>query len=248
MIKLDTSTNTNLDAALDRILGRETAAPEPKAHKASTPRAPRAPKPQPKWHNRFSRFLSKTVGPFITNRARDLALSAIVLGAFVAVFDGAFYSAAAFSFAGASCYAFALMPDALMVLAGAKSRQVGITDAQFKAARSATRFGLAFSLVTNMIAAVLRNAPWLLELSVTVAGHQVRYVHLVGAVVYHGVVVLILWHAYETISKTRSDRKGRNASSKVDALGALAGVAGAVSKSLGRKGSEAVVPAQRRSK
>jgi hypothetical protein len=254
MIEVDTSTNTNWDAnfeaGLSRLMGRP-AAPEalqPKATPARTPRTPKAPKaPATRWQ-RFTRWTTRTVAPWLNSRARDLALAAIVLAAFVGVFDGARYSATVFSFAGPSIIAFALMPDALMVLAGAKMRQVGITAAQHDAARSAMRFGLAFSLVTNMIAAALRTNPWLLQLTTTVAGHQVHVVASIGAVLYHGVVVMILWHAFETLSKTRSDRKGHKASTVSDPLGALASVATGAVKALGRKASTAKVPAQRAGK
>jgi hypothetical protein len=247
MIKLDTSTNTSFDAALDRLLGRETptAATVPTVKPARAPKAPKAPATR---RQRFGRWCTRTAAPWLNSRARDLALAAIVIAAFVGVFDGARYSATVFSFAGASIYAFALMPDALMILAGAKMRQQGITPTQHDAAKSAMRFGLAFSLVTNMIAALLRTNPWVLQLTVTIAGHQVHIVHSVGSIAYHGVVVMILWHAFETLSKTRADRKGHKASGSVDPLSALAGVATGAAKALQRKGSAGRAPVQRAGK
>lgn len=140
----------------------------------------------------------KAVGTLFTNRSRDLAIGAIVAASFVAVFDGALYSATAFAFVGWSAIAFALMPDALMVVGAAKMREAGITPTQHKAAKRAMHFGLAFSLFTNMVAAFLRYAPkhWITE-----------ELLLIGAIVYHGVVVIILWLAVEALTKTKADRK-----------------------------------------
>jgi len=140
----------------------------------------------------------KAVGRFLTSRSRDIALLAIVGGAFVAVFDGSLYSAMTFSFVGLSAIAFAVMPDALMVLSAAKMRQVGITAAQWHTAKRWMRISLMFSLVTNMIAAFLRNAPeaWITPTLL-----------LVGAIVYHGMVVVFLWGATEVLTKARADRK-----------------------------------------
>lgn len=135
---------------------------------------------------------------FLTTRSRDLALMAIVAGAFVAVYDGSLYSATKFSFIGASAVAFAIMPDALMVLAAAKMRQVGITAAQWMTAHRWMKIALAFSLATNMIAAFLRNCPpeWIN-----------KYVLLAGAVAYHGMIVVFLKGAVDVLTKTRADRK-----------------------------------------
>lgn len=140
----------------------------------------------------------RAVGTFLTSRSRDLAITAIVLGAFVAVFDGSLYSARAFAFTGVSAIAFAIMPDALMVLAAAKMRQVGITATQHRTAKRAMHVSLVFSLVTNMIAAFLRYAP---ENLIT------DELLLTGAIAYHGMIVIFLWLAVETLTKTRADRK-----------------------------------------
>ena len=256
MIKLDTSTNTNLDAALDRILGR-VEAPEALQPKEKRVRAPKTPEQiaaakaakealqakaieaaKPTWKQRLANFIS--------NRFRDVALACIVVAAFVAVFDGSFYSATVFSFIGGSAYAFAVMPDALMVLSAAKMREQGITPTQHDAARKAMRFGLGFSLVTNMIAAALRNLPELAHWTVYAGPFTVKPVIFVGAVVYHGVVVLILKHAVETLTKVRADRKGHNASEGLNPVGLLANVAKQLPNVKGRKGSGDVVPTARR--
>lgn len=241
MIKLDTSTNTSWSDALDS-LGIPMQAPEALQPKAKAPREPKPKTPEQlkaveaaaKAKRRNARW--SKVGNFLTSRGRDLALAAIVLAAFVGVFDGALYSATVFSFHSTSAIAFALMPDALMVLTAAKMRQVGITDAQHRTAKHAMRFGLLFSLLTNMIAALLRSMPELLAIKAVV---------VTGSVAYHGVVVLILWFAVETLTKVRVDRKGRKASGGTDALGVLASVATGAAKSLGRKASSGKVPAQR---
>lgn len=137
-------------------------------------------------------------GDFLTRRSRDLALMAIVAGAFIAVFDGSLYSARTFSFIGWSAVAFAIMPDALMVLSAAKMRQVGITRAQWLTAHRWMKIALGFSLLTNMIAAFLRNCPpeWINS-----------FVLLAGAVAYHGMIVVFLKGAVDVLTKTREDRK-----------------------------------------
>lgn len=144
------------------------------------------------------RAMWRTVGQWLNSRSRDLAMIAIVLGAFVAVFDGSLYSARAFAFTGLSAIAFAIMPDALMVLAAAKMRQVGITAAQHTAAKRAMHVSLAFSLLTNMVAAFLRYAP---------AEWITPELLLIGAIAYHGMIVIFLWLAVEALTKTRADRK-----------------------------------------
>lgn len=168
-----------------------------------TPTSKPSPTTRPKSAAQRRRAIWRAVGAFLTGRSRDLALMAIVLGAFVAVFDGSLYSATTFSFHGWSAVAFAIMPDALMVLSAAKMRQTGISAAQHATARLSMRIGLVFSLVTNMIAAFLRNSP---EAWITPA------VLLVGAIAYHGMVVVFLWRAVETLTKVRADRKGAKAS------------------------------------
>jgi hypothetical protein len=144
----------------------------------------------------------KAVGDFLNNRSRDLALTAIVLAAFVAVFEGSLYSAREFAFTGWSAYAFAVMPDALMVLSAAKMRQTGISAAQHHTAKVSMYYGLVFSLLTNMIAAFLKYAP---------QGWVTPIMLLTGAIVYHGVVVIFLWRAVETLTKTRADRRNAKA-------------------------------------
>lgn len=254
-IVIDT-TPRSWDDALAALTPVAPEALQPKAKRVRTPKTPeqlQAAKERkealrakaieaakPTWKQRLVAF--------VTSRARDLALAAIVVGAFVAVFDGSFYSATAFSFMGWSAYAFAVMPDALMVLSAAKMREQGITPTQTDAAREAMRFGLWFSLVTNMIAAALRNLPALTEWTVVAGPFTVRPVVFVGSVVYHGVVVLILKHAVETLTKVRADRKGHNGSGSVNPIDLLVNVAKAAPKALGRKGSGAVVPAQRTAK
>jgi hypothetical protein len=144
----------------------------------------------------------RAIGNFLNNRSRDLALCAIVIAAFVAVFDGSLYSATHFAFSGWSAYAFAVMPDALMVLSAAKMRQTGISAAQHHSAKVSMYYGLVFSLFTNMIAAFLKYAPpsWITPMLL-----------LTGAIAYHGVVVIFLWRAVETLTKTRADRKDAKA-------------------------------------
>lgn len=264
MFKIDTTpTSFDVDswnAKLDQLTG--PTQPKPKAPKASkTPEQREADRlaakerrealqakaiqdaaaaAKPTWRQRL--------GDFVTRRFRDLALACIVLAAFVGVYDGSFYSATAFSFMGWSAYAFAAMPDALMVLSAAKMREQGITPTQHDAARKAMRFGLLFSLATNMIAAALRQAPAVLQWTISVGTIDIRPVAFIGAVVYHGVVVLILKHAVEVITKVRADRKGHNGSESMNPIDMLANVAKAVPNLKGRKGSEVVAPAQKRGK
>lgn len=165
---------------------------------------PRTPRPKTRWQ-RFCVGLRK-VGQFLMGRSRDIALLAIVGGAFVAVFDGSLYSATKFSFIGASAIAFALMPDALMVIATAKMRQANIHKEQWLTARRWMRVSLVFSLVTNVNAAFMRNAPELIT---------EEYL-LVGAMIYHGMIVIFLWGAMETLTKVRAERKAAKASTVVE--------------------------------
>lgn len=171
--------------------------PKPNARKASTPAATR-----PRSKAAARRAAWRRVGLWLNSRSRDLALIAIVLGAFVAVFDGSLYSAKAFAFTGVSAIAFAIMPDALMVLSAAKMRQPNITPTQHRAAKRAMHVSLTFSLLTNMIAAFLRYAP----------KHLITdELLLIGAIAYHGMIVIFLWLAVETLTKTRADRKDAKA-------------------------------------
>ena len=129
MIKLDTSTNStwngDFEAGLNRLMGR-TEAPEALAPKASRVRTSKAKTPeqlkaaelrQRKAENAKGRkAIAAKIVEFLSSRARDLALAAIILGTFVAVFQGSLSSATLFGFTGASAIAFAIMPDALMVI------------------------------------------------------------------------------------------------------------------------------------
>lgn len=169
----------------------------------NTPKT-RTPRRKP-WSQRFS-ALCLTVGRFLIGRARDVALVAIVLGAFVAVYDGSLYSATKFSFMSWSAYAFAVMPDALMVICAAKQRQAGISAAQWAVAHRWMQFAFRFSLVTNMIAAFLRGAP--VEWQTTQAW---RFGLLVGMIAYHGIVVLFLKGAVDVLTTVRADRKAKAA-------------------------------------
>ena len=259
---IDTSPRT-WDDALKAITGGNVETPEPVQPKAKRVRTPKTPEQLAAAKERKEALQAKAIeaaaaaakptwrqrlANFITNRFRDLALASIVVAAFVAVFDGSFYSASVFSFLGWSTYAFALMPDALMVLSAAKMREQGITPTQHEAAHKAMRFGLWFSLFTNMIAAALRNLPALATWTVELGPFTMKPVVFVGSVVYHGVVVLILKHAVETLTKVRADRKGHNGSGSMNPIELLANVAKVTPKALGRKGSEVAVPAQRRGK
>lgn len=80
-------------------------------------------------------------------------------------------------------------------------------------------FSLAFSLLSNMIAALHIVSPALFTQGALVT----------GTVAYHGIIVVFLWRAVETSTKTREDAPSAR-----------------IRK--GRKGSGAVVPAQRRGK
>lgn len=175
-----------------------TSTRKPRSSKKATPA--RTPRPKTRWQ-RFSAGLGR-VGNFLMQRSRDIALMAIVGGAFVAVFDGSLYSATAFSFLGVSAIAFALMPDALMVIATAKMRQANIHKEQWLTARRWMRVSLAFSLLTNVNAAFMRNAPEMIT----------KEYLLVGAMIYHGMIVIFLWGAMETLTKVRADRKAAKAS------------------------------------
>lgn len=169
---------------------------KPSTGKKTTARTPRR---RSIWQ-RFCAGLGK-LGGFLMQRSRDIALLAIVGGAFVAVFDGSLYSATKFSFIGVSAIAFALMPDALMVIATAKMRQANIHKEQWFTARRWMRVSLVFSLLTNVNAAFMRNAPEMIT----------KEYLLVGAMIYHGMIVIFLWGAMETLTKVRADRKATKA-------------------------------------
>lgn len=185
----------------------------------------------------------RKVSEGLRNHGRTLALCLIIVAAGIAVFDGALYSATVFGFSTvpymgwipSSATVFALMPDALMVLSAAKMRERNIHPEQWEAARKSMRFGLFFSLFTNMNAAVLHIIPsdaWWLPL----------YINIM-TVIYHGVVVLILWYAVETVTKVRAERKGRGEKPKQDNASQAAKPVGAPRRS-GRKPSVAKESAQ----
>lgn len=227
MIKVDTREN-RLDpvkwfAALDQ-LEPMVEAPKPKAPKAIREPRPKTPE-QIKAAARRDRWrmvgkVLKTVGNFLHNRARDLGLAVIVIGTFVAVFQGSLSSATLFGFTGYAAVAFALMPDALMIISAAKMRGLRVAAVQRREAKISMYFSLAFSLLSNMIAALHIVAPGLFSQGVLVT----------GTVAYHGIIVVFLWRAVETSTKTREDAPSARVIRK------------------GRKGSGTVVPAQRRSK
>lgn len=146
----------------------------------------------------------RKVSNVLRENSITLALALIIVASGIAVFDGALYSATAFGFGTtvwlgfiSAARVFALMPDALMVLSAAKMREKGISPTQRLTARRSMRFGLGFSLFTNMNAAVLKMLPADWE-------YLTWYVRT-GTVVYHAVVVLILWYATETVTKVRED-------------------------------------------
>lgn len=143
------------------------------------------------------RITGRRVWMWITSRSRDLAMALIILVSGVAAFDGAHFSALQFHFVGLFAVAFALLPDALMVLSAAKMRETKVHPEQRRTAQRSMRFGLAFSVVTNMTAAGLRLLP---------EDALIRpYVIIAGTLVYHATVVVILWLATETITKVRQE-------------------------------------------
>lgn len=176
--KIDT-TPRSWDDALKALTAPVAAPVAPVAPEALAPKAP--------WHLRVAEFLS--------SRARDLALILIILGTFVAVFQGSLISATLFGFSGISAVAFALMPDALMIISASKMRGKDVSPVQRREARFSMHFSLAFSLLSNMIAALYVTMPELFTPGALVA----------GAVSYHGVIVVFLWRAVETSTKTRQD-------------------------------------------
>lgn len=200
------------DAGLNRLLGR-TVAPQAIAAPVAEPvmvnrRTVQQPKPKPRkgfWTVALK--VAATVADFLSRRARDLALVLIVVGTGVAVFQGSLTSATLFGFTGWSAIAFALMPDALMVISASKMREKGVSPAQRIEAKRSMYFGLGFSLASNMIAALYITLPELFTTGVLVG----------GAVAYHASTVVFLWRAVETVTKTREDAptvKGRNASKR----------------------------------
>lgn len=226
MIKLDTSANSfDIDAwnaKLDQ-LQLAPVAPKPKAPKAireprpKTPEQIKAAARREKW--RMVGKVLKTIGNFLHNRARDLGLAVIVIGTFVAVFQGSLSSATLFGFTGYAAVAYALMPDALMIISAAKMRGLRVSPVQRREAKISMYFSLAFSLLSNMTAALHIVAPALFTAEVLVT----------GTVAWHGIIVIFLWRAVETSTKTREDAPSTR-----------------IRK--GRKGSGTAVPAQRRGK
>lgn len=134
--------------------------------------------------------------------AMYLAMAVIIGAAGVAVYAGALYSATVFGFHGWSAYSFAALPDALMVVCTALQRRKNIEAAQRQAAQTWMRVGLGFSMLTNMIAALLTAAPGGRFFEQTSTDELwMQWFKLIGTLVYHGVVVLMLWGATETITK-----------------------------------------------
>jgi Glycerate kinase len=136
---------------------------------------------------------------FLVRRAKQLAITTIIIASGIAVFEGSRYSATVFSFHGVSAWMFALMPDALMVYSAARMRERGLTNTAFNVARTWMRRALAFSIFTNMNAALLHimpgQEPWL-----------PTYIKIM-TVIYHGVVVAILWGATEVATRKHADRQ-----------------------------------------
>lgn len=150
----------------------------------------------------------RKIGNFIVSRASDLALALIIGVSGVAAFDGAHYSALRFHFVGWYAVAFALLPDALMVFSAAKMRGLRVHPEQRKAAHRSMRFGLGFSVVTNMIAALLRSVPDIADMVNAYQAHKAWWepaVTVVGTLGYHAVVVVILWLATETATRVRTE-------------------------------------------
>lgn len=216
MIKLDTREN-KLNAA-EWFAALDQLQPMAEAPKAKAPKAIREPRPktpeQIKAAARRDRWRMvgkalKAVGTFLHDRARDLGLAVIVIGTFVAVFQGSLSSATLFGFTGYAAIAYALMPDALMIISAAKMRGLRVSPVQRREAKISMYFSLAFSLLSNMTAALHIVAPELFTAEVLVT----------GTVAWHGIIVIFLWRAVETSTKTREDapsarviRKGRKAS------------------------------------
>ena len=74
-------------------------------------------------------------------------------------------------------------------------RGLHVSPVQRREAKISMYFSLTFSLVSNMIAALHVTMPELFTSSV-LAG---------GSVAYHAIIVLFLWRAVETTTKTRQD-------------------------------------------
>ena len=109
--------------------------------------------PKPKQRNGKSwpvRILDWVLG-----NALYLAMAVIIAAAGIAVYQGALYSAQTFGFHGLGAQAFAALPDALMVVCMGWQRRRGITPEQRLVAQEWMRHALKFSVLTNMISALL---------------------------------------------------------------------------------------------
>lgn len=150
----------------------------------------RAPRTVP-WYVKAARFLVR--------RASNAAIAAIIVGAGVAVFAGSLSSARAFGFPTWAAWAFAMMPDALMVYSAAKQHG-RVTPTQYEVAKRWMRVALGFSVFTNMNAAAL-------ALRIPSSGDPRGVYVAVMTVVYHGVVVVFLWGATEVATRKHANRQ-----------------------------------------
>lgn len=170
----------------------------------------RAPRHVP-WYVRAARFLVR--------RASNAAIASIIVGAGVAVFAGSLSSARAFGFPEWAAWAFAMMPDGLMVYSAAKQHG-RVTPTQYEVAKRWMRVALGFSVFTNMNAAAL-------ALRLPSSGDTRGVYVAVMTVVYHGVVVVFLWGATEVATRKHANRQP------------------SVRKPMRDKGSGPVAPSQR---
>lgn len=194
MYKIDT-TPRSWDDALAALTGKPEAL-QPKAIRTPKPKTEaQVKREKQRQAAKTRRSIALKVVDFLSSRARDLALAAIIIGTFVAVFQGSLTSATLFGFTGWSAVAFAVMPDALMVISASKMRGVGVSPVQRREAKISMYFSLAFSLVSNMIAALYITMPQAFTGDIRTG----------GAVAYHAVIVLFLWRAVETTTKTRAE-------------------------------------------
>lgn len=174
------------------------------------------------------------VANFLVKHVRTLAITAIILGAGVAVFAGSLSSARTFGFPLWAAWAFAAMPDALMVYSASKMRERGLNPDSHAArtARLWMRIALGFSVFTNMNAAFLEIVPgtW-------------KYLLIYKAimtVVYHGVVVVFLWGATEVATRNRRSDRGSAPKPKPVKVSAAAEHVAQARKLKGRNASKPV--------
>lgn len=210
------TTPRNWDDALAALTPVTPEALQPKAKPVRTPKTKTpeqlkaaADKARKAEKAKARKAIGARIVDFLSSRARDIALACIILGTFVAVFQGSLSTATLFGFTGLSAIAYAVMPDALMVISASKMRGLHVSPVQRREAKISMYFSLAFSLVSNMIAAAHITMPELFTPGV-LAG---------GSIAWHAMIVLFLWRAVETTTKTRADApsvrrnaKGRNAS------------------------------------